>query len=170
MPSSLNQQLSLGPVSSVEGSTPGISREERPVLAGGHSERLYVWRKLKSEAMQAMALVCALLVIAPLGLILFHLLQWGFTSLNWAFFTHLPKPVGETGGGMANAIVGTFLLLGLASLLGVPAGVLGGIYLAEYPSAKLTRLIQFGADVLNGVPSIIWGIVVYALMVLPMKR
>jgi len=89
--------------------------------------------------------------------------------MNLDFFTHLPKPVGEVGGGMANAIVGTFVLLGVAALIGVPVGVLGGIFLSEYGSSKLNWWIRFAADILNGVPSIIWGIVVYALVVMPMK-
>jgi phosphate transport system permease protein len=120
--------------------------------------------------MQTITCLCALLVIAPLGLVFYHLIKSGLGSVNWAFFSQLPKPVGETGGGMANAIVGTFELLGLAALLGVPVGVLGGIYLAEYGSLRLNWWIRFGADVLNGVPSIIWGMVVYALLVVPMKR
>ena len=128
------------------------------------------WRKFKNALMQVFTCGCALLVIAPLGLIFYHLLQSGIGSVNWAFFTQLPKPVGEVGGGMANAIVGTLELLGLAALIGVPVGVLGGIYLSEYGSLQLNWWIRFGADVLNGVPSIIWGMVVYALVVLPMKR
>ena len=128
------------------------------------------WRKFKNALMQVLTCGCALLVIAPLGLIFYHLLQSGIGSVNWAFFTQLPKPVGEVGGGMANAIVGTLELLGLAALIGVPVGVLGGIYLSEYGSLQLNWWIRFWADVLNGVPSIIWGMVVYALVVLPMKR
>src|SRR5206468_10001545 len=128
------------------------------------------WRKWKNAFMQALACGCALLVVAPLGLVFYHLLKSGIGAVNWDFFTQLPKPVGETGGGMANAIVGTFVLLGNASLIGVPVGVLGGVYLSEYGSSKLNWWIRLGADVLNGVPSIIWGMVVYALVVLPMKR
>ena len=128
------------------------------------------WRKWKNAFMQALACGCALLVVAPLGLVFYHLLKSGIGAVNWDFFTKLPKPVGETGGGMANAIVGTFVLLGNASLIGVPVGVLGGVYLSEYGSSKLNWWIRLGADVLNGVPSIIWGMVVYALVVLPMKR
>jgi phosphate transport system permease protein len=120
--------------------------------------------------MQLIALLCAVAVIAPLGLILFHLLNSGLTSLNWAFFTNLPKPAGETGGGMANAIAGTLLILALGALIGVPFGVFGGAYLSEYRSPKLTGAVRFAADILNGVPSILWGIVVYGLIVLPMKR
>ena len=127
------------------------------------------WRKLKNVLMQAVTLGCALLVVAPLGLVFYHLASSGIGSVNWAFFTQLPKPVGEAGGGMANAIAGTFILLGLAAMIGVPVGVLGGVYLSEYGSSKLNWWIRFTADVLNGVPSIIWGIVVYALAVVPMK-
>src|SRR5438552_5341705 len=127
------------------------------------------WRHFKSLLLQGRASVCALCVIAPLGLVFFHLIRSGVGSLNLEFFTHLPKPVGESGGGMANAIVGTFMLLGLAALIGVPVGVLGGVYLSEYGWSKLNWWIRFSADILNGVPSIIWGIVVYALVVVPVK-
>ena len=113
--------------------------------------------------------MCAILVVAPLVLVFYHLVKEGFSSMNWAFFTQLPKPVGETGGGMANAIVGTFILLGQAAVLGVPIGVLGGVFLSEYGSSRLNWWIRFMADVLNGVPSITWGMVVYALVVVPMK-
>src|SRR5258708_14747286 len=126
-------------------------------------------RKFKNGFMQAATCACALLVIAPLALIFYHLLKSGIGSVNWDFFTQLPKPVGEIGGGMANAIVGSFELLCVASLIGVPVGVLGGVYLSEYGSYRLNFWIRFGADVLNGVPSIIWGMVVYALVVMPMK-
>src|SRR6266516_4420387 len=128
------------------------------------------WRNRKSAFMQALACGCALLVVAPLGLLFYHLLNSGIGAVNWDFFTKLPKPVGEIGGGMANAIVGTFVLLGIAALIGVPLGVFGGVFLSEYGSLKLNWWIRFGADVLNGVPSIIWGMVVYALVVVPMKR
>ena len=128
------------------------------------------WRKFKNAFMQALTCFCALLVVVPLGLIFYHVLKSGIGSVNWAFFTNLPKPVGEAGGGMANAIAGTFELLGLAAMIGVPIGVLGGVFLSEYGSLKLNWWIRFGADVLNGVPSIIWGMVVYALIVVPMKR
>lgn len=127
------------------------------------------WRKFKNALVQIVTLLCALLVITPLALLFYHLLKSGLGALNWDFFTQLPKPVGEPGGGMANALVGTLILLGLASVIGVPIGVLGGIYLSEYGSSRLNTAIRFGADVLNGVPSITWGIVVYALVVIPMK-
>jgi len=127
------------------------------------------WRKFKSLIMSVVSFVCALLVIAPLGLVLFYLIKAGANAVNWNFFTQLPKSVGESGGGMANAIVGTLVLLGLASVIGVPIGVLGGVYLCEYGSDKANWWIRFGADILNGVPSIVWGIVAYALVVIPMK-
>ena len=127
------------------------------------------WRKFKSALASTLSIIAAILVIAPLGLVFFYLLQKGADSVNWAFFTHLPKPVGEVGGGMANAIVGTLELLGLASLIGIPVGVLGGVYLAEYGSASGNWWLRFVADVLNGVPSITWGVVVYGLVVLSFK-
>jgi phosphate transport system permease protein len=127
------------------------------------------WRKTKSALASAISFVSAVLVIAPLALIFFHLLRNGASSVNWAFFTELPKPVGVVGGGMANAIVGSFELLGLASLIGIPIGVLGGVYLAEYGTTRGNWALRFIADVLNGVPSITWGVVVYGLAVLPFK-
>ena len=110
-----------------------------------------------------------MLVIAPLGLVFFHVLKSGAGAVNLEFFTHLPKPVGVAGGGMANAIVGTLELLALASIIGIPVGVLGGVYLAEYGTARVNAVLRFIADVLNGVPSIIWGVVVYGLIVLRFK-
>ncbi|HEX9047686.1 MAG TPA: phosphate ABC transporter permease PstA [Verrucomicrobiae bacterium] len=127
------------------------------------------WRNAKNIVMQTLTFVCAVLVILPLLLVFFHLVAQGASSINWAFFTQLPKPVGEIGGGMANAIVGTFLLIGLASLIGVPVGVLGGVFLSEYPHKRMNWWIRFCADIVNGVPSITWGMVVYALLVVPMK-
>jgi len=126
-------------------------------------------RKFSSGLMQVITCGCALLVIAPLALVFLHLLSAGFSSLNWDFLTKLPRPTGEAGGGMANAIIGTFVLLGIAAAIGVPIGVFGGVYLSEYGSSRLNRWIRFGADVLNGVPSIIWGMVVWGLIVVPMK-
>jgi phosphate transport system permease protein len=126
------------------------------------------WRKFKSAFMQVLTCACAILVITPLVLVFYHLINEGFSSINWAFFTQLPKPVGEAGGGMANAIAGTFILLAQAAVIGVPIGVLGGVFLSEYGTSKLNWWIRFAADILNGVPSITWGIVVYELMVMPM--
>jgi len=127
------------------------------------------WRKAKSRAMSVVLGLCALLVIAPLFLILAFLLREGASSIDWNFFTQLPKPTGELGGGMANAIVGTLTLLAMAVTLGVPLGVMGGIYLSEYGSDRTNYWIRFAADVLNGIPSIVWGMVVWALLVVPFK-
>jgi phosphate transport system permease protein len=129
----------------------------------------YQWRKFKSGLVVVLCCAGALATVAPLALVFAHLLHQGFSSINWAFFTQLPKPVGEAGGGMANAIVGTFTLLGLAACLGVPAGVLGGVYLSEYGTARMNWLLRLMADILNGVPSIIWGVVAYGLVVVPFK-
>jgi phosphate transport system permease protein len=126
------------------------------------------WRKFKNVFMQTLTFVCAILVVTPLLLVFYHLVAQGFTSINWAFFTQLPKPVGEVGGGMGNAIVGTFILLAQAAVIGVPVGVLGGVFLSEYGGTKLNWWIRFAADILNGVPSITWGIVVWGLLVVPM--
>ncbi len=126
------------------------------------------WRNFKNAVVQTLTFACAILVITPLLLVFYHLVKLGFSSINLAFFTQLPKPVGEAGGGMANAIVGTFILLGQAALFGVPVGVLGGVFLSEYGSSRLNWWIRFAADVLNGVPSITWGIVVWTLLVVPM--
>jgi phosphate transport system permease protein len=133
------------------------------------SRNRHTWRLIKSGAASAIAFLAAVLVIAPLGFVFFHLLQKGASSVSWSFFTELPKPVGVVGGGMANAIVGSGELLALAALIGVPIGVLGGVYLAEYGSARGNAMLRFVADVLNGVPSIIWGVVVYGLVVLRFK-
>ena len=129
----------------------------------------YTWRKIKSALASAIAFISAVLVIAPLGLVFFHLVVNGASSLNWDFFTKLPAPVGAVGGGMANAIVGSLELLALAGALGIPIGVLGGVYLAEYGSARINSILRFLADVLNGVPSITWGVVVYGMVVLRFK-
>ncbi len=127
------------------------------------------WRHFKSSAISVICFLCAVIVIAPLALVFFHIVRMGASSLDWNFLTHLPKPVGEKGGGMANAIVGSFILVGIAVVVGVPIGVLGGVYLSEYGSDRLNSGVRFAADVLNGTPSIVWGIVVYALVVVPMK-
>jgi phosphate transport system permease protein len=126
------------------------------------------WRKIKSACISGLCLICALVVIAPLALLLIDLVGKGAGSLDLNFFTQLPNPVGEAGGGMANAIVGSMTLLGLAGLVGIPIGVLGGVYLSEFGSPWMNWAVRFAADILNGTPSIVWGIVVYAVVVLPM--
>jgi phosphate transport system permease protein len=114
--------------------------------------------------------VCAAVAVSVLFFILGYLLYHGGTSINWNFFTKLPAPVGEIGGGMANAIVGSAKLLLLASLFGVPIGFFGGIYLAEFSNSSIAFVVRYAADLLNGVPSIVIGIFAYALVVLPFKH
>jgi len=127
------------------------------------------WRRFVDRAMAGVMLLCSVLVMAPLFLVVYFLFREGASALDLNFFLQLPKPTGETGGGMAHAIVGTIELLLMAVVLGVPFGVLGGIYLAEYGSDRTSYWVRFAADVLNGVPSIVWGMVVYALLVVPFK-
>jgi phosphate transport system permease protein len=127
-------------------------------------------RKLLSNAVVGLCGASVALALVPLFLVFFYVVKQGFSSLSWDFFTHMPRPVGEKGGGMANAIVGTLTLIGLASLLAIPVGLLSGIYLSEYPKSRLATAVRFTADVLNGIPSIVIGIFAYALVVLPVKH
>ena len=125
-------------------------------------------RGLADGTATTLAVLFTVIVVLPLVAIFVYLILKGASSLNLAFFTHVPAPVGEQGGGMANAIVGSATLLAVASLIGVPVGIGGGIYLAEFGrGTKLANAIRFTADVLNGVPSIVMGIVAYALIVMP---
>jgi phosphate transport system permease protein len=127
-------------------------------------------RRVTDHLMTGLAVLAVIIVLAPLVAVFGDLVYKGASSLNWAFFTQIPKPVGETGGGMANAIVGSVLILGIASVIGVPFGVGAGIYLAEYGRNRLGGFIRFTADVLNGVPSIVMGIVAFAIVVLYQKH
>ena len=128
------------------------------------------WRKFVSGFMLTLTGVCATVAVSVLFFILGYLVYHGGSSINWNFFTKLPVPVGEIGGGMANAIVGSAKLLLLASLLGVPIGFFGGIYLAEFSNSFIAFVVRYAADLLNGVPSIVIGIFAYALVVLPFKH
>lgn len=127
------------------------------------------FRKAKSHLMTALMLAATLAVLIPLGLIFFHILKMGLNSLSFDFFTQIPKPTGESGGGMANGMLGSFVMIAMASLIGLPVGIFGAIYLAEYGGGRTSTAIRFAADVLSGTPSIITGMVVYTLLVLPMK-
>ncbi|MBV8050821.1 MAG: phosphate ABC transporter permease PstA [Acidobacteriaceae bacterium] len=127
---------------------------------------LSIWRRGKNVAATFGAAAAVLLVLLPLIAIFGYLVYKGIGSLNWDFLTQIPKPVGEPGGGMANAIAGTCLILLIASCIGVPIGIGAGIYLAEYGRNRFGDLVRFTADVLNGVPSIVIGIVAYAIVVL----
>ena len=132
-------------------------------------ERTRLQRAIWDRAMVYILFLCAIGILLILFIILTHLFIQGITSLNWDFFTHLPKPVGEKGGGMANAIAGTFTLLGLAVLVGVPIGLGTGVYLSEYAHLQFAQAVRFMADVMNGIPSIVYGIFAYIVCVLPMK-
>jgi len=125
-----------------------------------------LWRRGMNSLATLLAATAVILVLLPLAAIFAYLLYKGFGSLNWAFLTQTPKPVGEPGGGMANAIAGSVYILLIASTLGVPLGIGAGIYLSEYGRNQVGNMIRFTADVLNGVPSIIIGIVAYGLVVL----
>jgi phosphate transport system permease protein len=128
-----------------------------------------VWRKGKSAGMTLLMAAFTLAVIIPLVFIFVHIIKMGFSSINLDFFTQIPKPPGETGGGMANGLVGSGILILLASLFGIPVGIFGAIYLTEYGGGKFSDLIRFCADVLSGIPSIITGMVAYTLLVVPLK-
>jgi phosphate transport system permease protein len=123
------------------------------------------YRRITDHVMTGAAVLTVVLVLVPLVAIFGYLVYRGVGSINWAFLTQTPKPVGETGGGMANAIVGSMLILGIASIIGVPFGIGAGIYLAEFGRNRFGSAIRFTADVLNGVPSIVIGIVAWAILV-----
>src|ERR1700734_1064373 len=123
-------------------------------------------RTVANHVATGLSVLSTVLVVTPLVAIFAYLLFKGASSLNLAFFTQIPKPVGEEGGGMANSILGSGILLAIASLMGVPIGIAGGIYIAEFGRNKrLANMVRFTADVLNGVPSIVMGITVYTLLV-----
>ena len=130
----------------------------------------YAGRKLAAHVATAACGLAVVIATVPLLAILLYIAQRGLGALSWAFFTQLPRPVGESGGGMANAIVGTLELVGLASAFGIPVGIAAGLFLAEYRTTMLARVVRFSADVLAGVPSIIVGVVVYAVVVVRMQH
>jgi phosphate transport system permease protein len=129
-----------------------------------------IWRKSLNYVMLTLTGVAAFAVVSVLFLILGYLIWNGGTSLSLNFFTQLPKPVGETGGGMANAIVGSLKLLFLAAVMGLPVGLLAGVYLAEFGGKTFSFVVRYTTDLLNGVPSIVIGIFAYSLVVLPVKH
>ena len=129
-----------------------------------------LWRKSVNIVMLSLTGLCALVAVSVLFFILGYLVYHGGRDVNWDFFTKLPKPVGETGGGMANAIVGSGKLLFLAALFGIPVGLLGGVYLAEFGGHAVPFVVRYRADLLNGVPSIVIGIFAYALVVMPVHH
>lgn len=132
--------------------------------------RSVLWRKSVSWLFVAFCGASVLVALVPLAFILFFVVSQGIQALNLEFFTGMPKPVGEAGGGMANAIVGTLILSGLGSLFAIPIGILSGVYMSEYAGTRLASAIRFAADTLNGVPSIVVGVFVYGIAVLPFRQ
>ena len=128
------------------------------------------WRRFLSQAIVVLCGAAVLVALVPLALILFYVLSKGASSLSLSFFTEMPKPVGEAGGGMANAIAGSLMVVGLGSIFAIPIGVISGIYAAEYAGSRFAALARFAADTLNGVPSIVIGVFVYGIAVLPFRR
>jgi phosphate transport system permease protein len=130
----------------------------------------YRRRKVTNAVMNAVTAVCTIAVLIPLFVILLFLIRQGAGSINVEFFTRLPGAAGEPGGGMSNAIVGSLVLIGLAGLIGVPVGVLGGVFLSEYPNSKFGHVVRLMADVMNGMPSIVMGLFAYTVLVLPLRH
>jgi phosphate transport system permease protein len=128
------------------------------------------WRKVASSVFVCFCIGSVLVALVPLALILFFVVREGIQALNLDFFTHMPAPVGELGGGMANAIVGTLMITGLGALFAIPIGIMSAVYMSEYAGTRLASAIRFAADTLNGVPSIVIGVFVYAIVVLPVKQ
>jgi phosphate transport system permease protein len=125
------------------------------------------YRRLMSHLIVALCAGAVLLALVPLALILFYVLRQGFSALTWSFFTRMPAQIGESGGGMANGIVGSLLVTGIGALFAIPIGVTAGIYASEYRGTRLAGAIRFAADTLNGVPSIVIGVFAYGVAVLP---
>src|SRR5439155_23496922 len=148
-------------------STQPLSNPPRPMDLQSKPMRLnYARRNATNYFVGGLSILATIVVILPLIAILVHLVYKGASSLNVDFFTKIPAPVGQTGGGMANAIVGSGIILGIAILMGIPIGIAAGVYLAEFGRGKrLATAVRFTADVLNGVPSIVMGISVYSLWV-----
>jgi phosphate transport system permease protein len=136
------------------------------ITAPMHVAQISLRRRVTNHVMTGLAILTVILVLVPLFAIFAYLVYRGLGSLNWSFITQTPKPVGEAGGGMANAIVGSGVILSIASLIGIPLGVGAGIYIAEYGRNRFGDIIRFTADVLNGVPSIVIGIVAYSIVVI----
>jgi phosphate transport system permease protein len=128
------------------------------------------YRRLLSHTIVGLCGLSVLVALVPLALILFYVLSQGISSLNWAFLTRMPAPVGEPGGGMANAIIGSLIVTGLGALFAIPVGIISGIYAAEYAGTRLANSVRFAADTLNGVPSIVIGVFAYGIAVLPFRQ
>jgi phosphate transport system permease protein len=128
------------------------------------------WRKALSHVVVALCGLAVLVALLPLALILFYVVQQGLSSLNLAFFTNMPAPVGETGGGMANSIIGSLMVIGIGAIFATPIGIISGVYASEYKGTQFASVTRFAADTLNGVPSIVIGVFVYGVAVLPFRQ
>jgi len=130
----------------------------------------YYRRKATNIVMLSLSFISAVITIFPLILVFYYTISKGIANLNINFFTKLPTPIGESGGGMVNAIVGTLILIGIGGAIGIPIGILTGVYLSEFGKNKFGALVRFLTDVLSGIPSIVVGVVAYTLVVIPMKH
>ena len=139
-------------------------------MSGPVQRRSIRARRARSAVMVSLTVVAAILATLPLVFILALLIKQGASSLSWDFFTSMPKPVGETGGGMANALAGTLMLIGIATAIGLPVGIGAGLYLAEHRNERLAWVVRFLSDVLNGLPSIVVGIFAWQFLVRPVKQ
>jgi phosphate transport system permease protein len=129
-----------------------------------------IWRRWLSHLIVGLCGLAVLVALVPLALVLFYVVSRGIASLNWDFITQMPKPVGDPGGGMLNAIVGSLIVSGLGALFAIPVGIISGVYAAEYAGTKIASAVRFAADTLNGVPSIVIGVFAYGLAVLPYRQ
>jgi len=128
------------------------------------------WRRAFSHIIIVLCGLSVIIALIPLALVLFYVVAQGITSLNLSFFTEMPKPVGEVGGGMANAIVGSIIVTLLGAMFAIPIGIMSGVYAAEYTGTRMASAVRFAADTLNGVPSIVIGVFIYSIAVLPVRR
>jgi phosphate transport system permease protein len=128
------------------------------------------WRRAVSHAIIVLCGLSVIIALIPLALVLFYVVAQGITSLNLSFFTEMPKPVGEVGGGMANAMVGSIIVTLLGAMFAIPVGIMSGVYAAEYTGTRMASAVRFAADTLNGVPSIVIGVFIYSIAVLPVRR
>jgi len=129
-----------------------------------------IWRKTKNYFFITILTLSGIAVLIPLILIIIYVIKMGFSSLNWQFITHLPRPVGESGGGMAHAIVGTLFLVGLGVIFSIPLGIMLGTYLSEFKKDKMAKFLRHTIDLFSGIPSIVIGIFAYILVVIPFKH
>jgi phosphate transport system permease protein len=147
-----------------------MSRVRRDRLGPPVPRRSLAARRARNALALGACALAALVLCAPIGLLVWHLFAKGLPQLAPGFFIHMPRPVGESGGGMANAIAGTLILVGIGTAIAVPVGIGAGVYLAEFGESRFAGALRYGVDVLGGVPSIVVGVAVYGMIVIPMGR